>query len=277
MSGWSATTGTCSAPCTPPAGIPPIRSRCDPRSRSSAACCSTGPIARRRSATCIISAAARISPSRSRTDAAPIAAIMYGSGRCWSRARKSGRSGSATPPSIAASASASTPAPSPTTSMPISMPSGNSLAADLEAAGMVEAKYQVTGVGPTLAGRNGGGDLYYTDGEVWILRLVEACARQTVPGRRDRQPGGDRDQGPDLAGGGGGVAEMRTMAFRHSRSRPLNLRRRHSRDASAKHQPSVRKCASRRIVRDDGCDARHRLGMTACNARPQCDYHPLPT
>ena len=55
------------------------------------------------------------------------------------------------------------------------------LATDLEAAGMVQAKYQVTGIGPTLAGRNGGGDLYYTDGEVWILRLVEACAKQTGP------------------------------------------------------------------------------------------------
>ena len=36
------------------------------------------------------------------------------------------------------------------------------LTADLENAGMVDAKYQVTGIGPTLTGRNGGGDLYYT-------------------------------------------------------------------------------------------------------------------
>jgi LssY C-terminus len=55
------------------------------------------------------------------------------------------------------------------------------LAADLEAARMVDAKYQVTGVGPTVAGRNGGGDLYYTDGEVWILRLVEGCRKRTGP------------------------------------------------------------------------------------------------
>ena len=55
------------------------------------------------------------------------------------------------------------------------------LASDLEAAGMVDAKYQVTGIGPTVAGRNGGGDLYYTDGEVWILRLVEACQKRTSP------------------------------------------------------------------------------------------------
>jgi hypothetical protein len=60
------------------------------------------------------------------------------------------------------------------------------LTADLEAAGMVTAKYQVTGIGPTLAGRNGGGDLYFTDGEVWIARLVEACRKrdggaETIP------------------------------------------------------------------------------------------------
>jgi hypothetical protein len=32
-----------------------------------------------------------------------------------------------------------------------------------------------------MAGRNGGGDLYYTDGEVWVLRLVAACQRRTGP------------------------------------------------------------------------------------------------
>jgi hypothetical protein len=55
------------------------------------------------------------------------------------------------------------------------------LAADLEAAGMVDAKYQVTGIGPTMAGRNGEGDIYYTDGEVWILRLVAACQKRRGP------------------------------------------------------------------------------------------------
>jgi hypothetical protein len=57
----------------------------------------------------------------------------------------------------------------------------NLLAADLEAARMVDAKYQVSGVGLTLTGRNGGGDPYYTDGEVWILRLVVACQKRTAP------------------------------------------------------------------------------------------------
>jgi hypothetical protein len=55
------------------------------------------------------------------------------------------------------------------------------LASDLETAGMVDAKYQVTGIGPTFAGHNGGGDIYYTDGEVWMLRLVEACQKRERP------------------------------------------------------------------------------------------------
>ena len=55
------------------------------------------------------------------------------------------------------------------------------LAGDIEHAGMATAKYQVTGVGLTLAGRNGGGDLYYTDGEVWVLRLVADCHKQDGP------------------------------------------------------------------------------------------------
>ena len=46
---------------------------------------------------------------------------------------------------------------------------------------LVTAKYQVTGIGPTIAGHNGGGDLYYTDGEIWVLRLVEACQKREGP------------------------------------------------------------------------------------------------
>ena len=55
------------------------------------------------------------------------------------------------------------------------------LAADLDAARMVDAKYQVTGVGVTLTGRNGGGDPYYTDGEVWVFRLVADCQKRKGP------------------------------------------------------------------------------------------------
>ena len=49
---------------------------------------------------------------------------------------------------------------------------------DLKIAKVVEAIYEVSGVGPTLNGRNGEGDRYYTDGEVKISRLVEGCGKQ---------------------------------------------------------------------------------------------------
>jgi len=43
------------------------------------------------------------------------------------------------------------------------------LVRDLVGAGMSKATYQVTGVGPTLSGRNGGGDRYFTDGEIKVV------------------------------------------------------------------------------------------------------------
>ena len=46
---------------------------------------------------------------------------------------------------------------------------------DLKAAKVVEAIYEVSGIGPTLNGRNGEGDPYYTDGELEISRLVVGC------------------------------------------------------------------------------------------------------
>ncbi len=54
------------------------------------------------------------------------------------------------------------------------------LTADLKAARVVEAIYEVTGIGPTLAGRNGEGDSYYTDGEIKISRLVAGCNAKAV-------------------------------------------------------------------------------------------------
>lgn len=36
------------------------------------------------------------------------------------------------------------------------------------------ARYQVTGIGPTVNGRNGGGDRYFTDGEIVFARLAPA-------------------------------------------------------------------------------------------------------
>ncbi len=46
---------------------------------------------------------------------------------------------------------------------------------DLKMAKVVEAIYEVSGIGPTLNGRNGEGDRYYTDGEIKISRLVAGC------------------------------------------------------------------------------------------------------
>jgi LssY C-terminus len=46
------------------------------------------------------------------------------------------------------------------------------LVADLVRSRMVTTSYTVTGVGPTLNGRNGEGDRYYTDGEIRVGVLV---------------------------------------------------------------------------------------------------------
>ena len=52
----------------------------------------------------------------------------------------------------------------------------NLLISDLVAAKVVTELYQVTGVGPTLTGRNGEGDPYYTDGEIHIATLSPSAA-----------------------------------------------------------------------------------------------------
>lgn len=51
------------------------------------------------------------------------------------------------------------------------------LVADLNKARVLEAIYQVTGIGPTLYGRNGEGDPYWSDGEIWISRLTHDASR----------------------------------------------------------------------------------------------------
>jgi hypothetical protein len=56
------------------------------------------------------------------------------------------------------------------------------LAQDLAAAGVVEASYWVTGVGATVFARNGGGDPYFTDGEIAVSRVSPGCrAVQAAP------------------------------------------------------------------------------------------------
>ena len=52
------------------------------------------------------------------------------------------------------------------------------LLADLVQAKKVAATYWVSGVGPTLFGRNGGGDLFFTDGEIAFAKLAPGCEAQ---------------------------------------------------------------------------------------------------
>lgn len=55
------------------------------------------------------------------------------------------------------------------------------LIADLAAARMLAETYHVTGIGPTLNGRNGGGDRYFTDGEVTVGVLAPDAAPSSAP------------------------------------------------------------------------------------------------
>jgi hypothetical protein len=49
------------------------------------------------------------------------------------------------------------------------------ISADLTKADKVEDIYETSGIGPTLNGRNGGGDPYDTDGEILFSRLAPGC------------------------------------------------------------------------------------------------------
>ena len=57
------------------------------------------------------------------------------------------------------------------------------LLADLGKNGWVTEQFQVTGVGATLLGRNGGGDRYYTDGELTIGVVAKDASRNELPDR----------------------------------------------------------------------------------------------
>jgi hypothetical protein len=52
---------------------------------------------------------------------------------------------------------------------------------DLVRAGMVETRYQVSGIGPTLNEHNGEGDRYYTDGEIWMAVLIAGGQKRLQP------------------------------------------------------------------------------------------------
>lgn len=52
---------------------------------------------------------------------------------------------------------------------------------NLREAGMVQNFFKVSGTGPTLLGRNGEGDPYYTDGEIDVATLVVDGEKRTQP------------------------------------------------------------------------------------------------
>jgi len=55
------------------------------------------------------------------------------------------------------------------------------LTEDLNSARLVDAIYQISGIGPSLTRHNGEGDLYFTDGDIWISRLVKGCEKREAP------------------------------------------------------------------------------------------------
>ncbi len=57
----------------------------------------------------------------------------------------------------------------------------DSLIEDLVRAGQVTRLYQVTGIGPTIRGRNGEGDRYFSDGEMTMAVLTVGGAPRTAP------------------------------------------------------------------------------------------------
>ncbi|SHM46350.1 LssY C-terminal domain-containing protein [Bradyrhizobium lablabi] len=61
----------------------------------------------------------------------------------------------------------------------------NQLIDGLNQAQMVKGIFQMRGIGPTLNGRNGEGDPYHTDGEIWLAQLVRQGERtDKVAGRQ---------------------------------------------------------------------------------------------
>jgi hypothetical protein len=64
----------------------------------------------------------------------------------------------------------------------------NLLIGELVAAKVVTELYQVSGVGPTLSGRNGEGDPYHTDGDIHIAVLSPGAAPVAEPPKQEPDP-----------------------------------------------------------------------------------------
>ena len=66
----------------------------------------------------------------------------------------------------------------------------DTLVHDLSRTGMSKTIYQVTGIGPTLIGRNGEGDRYYTDGEIKIIVTLSSGETASETPQMIRAPAG---------------------------------------------------------------------------------------
>ena len=64
----------------------------------------------------------------------------------------------------------------------------NRMMGDLEQAGWITTRYNVTGIGPTLDGHNGGGDRYFTDGEMAVGVLAPPVSGRRVTVLADPTP-----------------------------------------------------------------------------------------
>lgn len=60
---------------------------------------------------------------------------------------------------------------------------------DLDAAKQLTLVFAVTGIGPTLNGRNGGGDRYWTDGDLWVGVLATDAEAGKALAQRLASPG----------------------------------------------------------------------------------------
>lgn len=55
------------------------------------------------------------------------------------------------------------------------------LVGDLNDARVVSAIYHMAGIGPTMFGRNGEGDPYHTDGDIWVATLTVDAQKRDTP------------------------------------------------------------------------------------------------
>ena len=145
----------------------------------SAAWCWIGPTAMRRSVRSITGQGEQFAFEKP-DGRSPSVAITSASGGYWNRDRR--------PPGLARRRhlrSRRGPQPLHRSGHPSHRPDIDAerdlLMQDLTFAGMLDAVFQISGIGPTLFGRNGGDDPYYTDGEIEIGSLVANGVKRIAP------------------------------------------------------------------------------------------------